>query len=232
MTAVNAISELSKNIVFSTRRTDRAVNSDNIVVSLGNADVASGQAKNALESAELLAKESKNSAMTGFKSAHDALKAISKENAFLEGAGKVIGFTADHINPVICVVSGGKVLTSDNKKETLTEEVPALGMMFAFEGAAKNMLEMDKKVKNSVTGEKESVKRVAFYKNNPILKANAERMENAIKDYCNTKKLFNKISLKHAPGILKGLAFVTASITGYELGSNIGKKINSNSQAA
>ena len=45
-----------------------------------------------------------------------------------------------------------------------------------------------------------------------------EKQVAAMKDYCATKKLFNKISLKAVPGALKGLGFVFASIAGYKIG--------------
>lgn len=228
MTAGMAISGITRNLVFSTRRTDRAVNADNLAVSLGNADIASGQVKNALESAELLAKESKNGIFTGFKGANEALKALSKENVILDGAGKVIGFTADHINPIITVVGGIKVLSSDDKEAALRKEALSLGMMFAAEGIAKNILEMEKKVKDPISGKVKIIKRTACYKSNPFLKAQSDKMEKAITDYCATKKLFNKISLKPAPGIGKGLLFVAASIGGYALGNALDEKIANN----
>lgn len=226
MTAGLAISGITKNIVFSTRRTDRAINSDNIAVSVGNADIASGQVKNALESAEVLAKETKNGVFTGFKGASDAIKNMSKGNIVMEGIGKVVGFTADHINPVITAVGGIKVLTSDDKESALIQEGAALGSMFTFEAIAKNVLELEKKVKDPISGEKKTVKRVAFYKSNPMLKVQAEKMEKAVNEFCATRKIFNKIPLNHAPGIAKGLLFVGASITGYGVGKAIGDNIN------
>lgn len=220
-----AITGITKNVVFSTRRADRARNADNIAVSLGNADIASGQIKNAIGGVETLAKESKTSLATGFKGAQAAIKAMSASNPLLEGASKVIGFTAENINPVITAVGGIKVLCADDKESELINEGLGLATMFAFEGAAKNILEMEK-VEKDVLGNKISKKRTAFYKSNPFLKVQSEKIEKAITDYCETKQLFNKISLKHAPGIAKGLLFVGASITGYKLGNTIGKKIN------
>ena len=216
----------TSSFIFSTRRMNKAANSDNLAVSLGNADVASGQIKNALDGISSLAKETKSGVVAGFKGAHEAIKGLSKESSFFEGAGKVIGFTADHVNPVITAVSGVKVLCSDDKESALIEEGCALGGMFAFEGAAKNMLELPKFSKDKTTGEKISTPRVAFYKSNPMLKTQSEKMEKAVKDYCATKKLFNKLSLKGAPGVVRGLTFVAASISGYNLGEKLGSNIN------
>ena len=225
---LSAITDVTKNVIFSTRRADKAVNADNIAVSVGNADVASGQVKNAMSGVETLLEESKSTYATGFKGAKEAISSLSKQNAFLEGTGKVIGFTADHINPIITAVGGIKVLTADDKKDALAHETLALGTMFACEAAAKNILEMEKKVKDPITGLKTSVKRTAFYKSNPFLKAQSEKIEKTINDYCSTKKLFDKISLKPLPSVAKGLLFVGASIGGYVLGEKIHETIKDN----
>ena len=232
MAAGLAVQGITKNLIFSTRRTDKAVNnSENIVVSFGNADVASGQIRNALDAASLLAKDSKIGIASGFKGAHAALKTMSDGSAVIKGVGKVIEFTAEHINPVITVVGGAKVITAKDKEEAFIDEAPALLGMFAFEGVTKNVLEMEKRVKDPVTGKKISVKRTSVLKSNPMLKAQSEYIERAIEDYCSTKKLFNKISLKPLPNIAKGLIFVGMSIGGYEAGKSIGKNINNKRKA-
>ena len=73
-------------------------------------------------------------------------------------------------------------------------------------------------VTKKIDGKKVTVARESLYSQNPFLKEQAA----AIKDYCATSKLFNKISLKPVPGMLKGLAFVAASIAGYQAGSLLG----------
>ena len=228
MSIAFAVQGIAKNAVFSSRRTDRAVNADNVAVSLGNANVAAGQIKNAMEAADLLAKGSKSGIFAACKGAKDAIVSMSEGSKVLQGAGKVVEFTADHINPVITVVGGVKVLTADNKEDALTQEALALGGMFFAEGITKEALMMEKKVKDPVTGKKVYVKRTKLYDSNPMLKAQAENIEKAINDYCSTKKLFGKISMKHAPNIGKALLFVGASIGGYAAGQALGEKINEN----
>ena len=66
-----------------------------------------------------------------------------------------------------------------------------------------------------INGKMVSCPREALYHKNLF----AEKQVNALKDYCATKKLFNKIPLKSAPSIIKGLFFVGASISGYALGT-------------
>ena len=67
-----------------------------------------------------------------------------------------------------------------------------------------------------LNNKKVSISREGIYKSNPFLKSQSK----AIKDFCETKKIMNK-SLKSLPGIMKGTAFVCASIAGYKLGSII-----------
>ena len=232
MSVAFAVQGIAKNAIFSSRRTDRAINADNIAVSFGNADVAAGQVKNALDSAGVLAKGSKTGVFAGLKGAKDAIVSMSEGSKVLQGAGKVIEFTADHINPVITVVGGVKVLTADNKEDALTEEGLALGGMFLSEGITKEALMMEKKIKDPMTGKKICVKRTAMYdalsKVNPQLKPQVKNIEKAINEYCETKKFLGKISMKQAPNIGKALLFVGASIGGYAAGHALGEKINEN----
>ena len=51
-----------------------------------------------------------------------------------------------------------------------------------------------------------------------------EKQKEEIADYCATKESLQKM-VKYAPGVAKGIAFAGASITGYALGSILGKKI-------
>ena len=232
MAAGLAIQGITKNVVFSTRRTDKAVNhSDNFVVSFGNADVASGQIKNALDSAGLLAKESKLGIVSGFKGAHAALKNISDGSKVLQGAGKVIEFTADHLNPVITVVGAAKVITAEDKAEAFNEEAPAIGCMFAFEEVTKNVLEMEKKVKDPVTGKKISKKRISILRSNPFLNEQYDYIEKTLKEHLADKKLCKKIPLKHVPNVAIGFTLVGMSMLGYNTGKSFGKKINKNRKA-
>ena len=232
MSVAFAVQGIAKNTIFSSRRTDRALNADNIAVSFGNADVAAGQVKNALDGAGVLAKEYKNGVFATFKGARDAIVAASEGSKVLKTASKVIEFTADHINPVITVVGGVKVLTADNKEEALTDEGLALGGMFAAEGLTKEGLMMEKKVKDPLTGKKIYVKRTALYdalgKVNPQLKAQAVNIDKGIEDYFATKEFLGKLSMKHVPNIAKAILFVGASIGGYAAGHALGEKINEN----
>ena len=226
MSAGLAISGITKDFIFSGRRASQSYNADSLPVSIGNANIASGQIKNAVDGIAEISKESKSILAANFRGAQEAISGLAKESAILDGAGKVIGFTADHINPVITVVGGLKVLNAKDKKDALIEEGLGIATMFAFEGIAKNELEMDKKVKDPITGEIQRIKRNAYYKKNPFLKAQSENIEKAITDYVTTKKLFNKISLKPLPGITKGLMFVGASIAGYQTGKELANTIN------
>ena len=144
------------------------------------------------------------------KSAADSIKKASDSSKVLKFAGKSIKFIADNINPIICVAGGVKVLGSENKLETGVTEASALGTMFLFENLYKEAMGMPKNGK-AVKG---------AYRNNPFLAKQAD----ALKDLCETKKLFNTVSLKALPGALKGLGFVFASIAGYKLGTAIANR--------
>ncbi len=200
--------------IFSSRRANNGANamaSNNPFVGLMNFDIAGGQILNAAKGVSNIARESKNSLATNIISAEESIKKMAKGDKVVSGFGKVLNFTADHINPLICATGAIKVLTADDKADAAVREGLALGTMFASEDLAKRTIGMPKISK--INGKRTAVAREGWYKKNPFL----DKQANALKDYCATKTVFNK-SLKFLPGTLKGLAFVAASIGGYKLG--------------
>lgn len=202
-------------LVFSSRRTNKALEADNPMVSIMNLDIATGQVFKASECAMNIAQESKNkNGITNFiTSAEENIKEMSKGAKALETAGKVVKFTADHINPIIMVTSGIKIATSDDAERAALVEVPAVGtMLFVTEPLYKKLVGISKTKR--IDGKLVAIEQEALYKKNPFLKKQVE----AISDLCATTKFF-----KHAPNVLKGLGFVIASISGYELGKYLGE---------
>ncbi len=201
---------IASNAVFSVRRASRGIDSidENPLFALANFDISAAQVLKggrALKAAALLTNPELSTASNG---AAEAIKNVSKSSKILKTAGKIVNFTADHVNPVIIGAGVLKVAGSDNKVDAAARETLALGTMFAAEGAAKKILGMPK-----VNG--------VGVKGNPFV----EKQLSALTEYCSEKQLFNKISLKPLPGALKGLAFVTASILGYKLGNTIADKL-------
>ena len=220
MTSGLAISSFMPSIVssgiFSSRRADKGINAmsaNNPFVGVMNFDIAAGQVTNAAKGVANIARESSNAVATGIVSAEEAIKNLSKTGKLMNGVSKVVNFTADHINPLIVATGAVKVACADDKAEAFSREALALGAMFGSEALAKRFIGMPKMEKDPVTGKKAAVKREGWYKDSSFLTKQAE----ALKDYCATKKIFNK-SLRFLPGALKGIGFVTASIGGYSLG--------------
>lgn len=228
--------------IFSTRRANSAANASNPFVGAMNMDIAGGQVLNAAKGVSNIAKYSEGSISSGIVSAEESIRNLAKTDKIVGGVSKVLNFTADNINPLICVTSGLKVATSDNKEEALVEEGCALGAMFGSEALAKSVIGIPKTMKFNektmtekadgiyklvngkeeliakkgeykLSGKQLVINRDGLFKNIPWLKKQAE----AIKDYSETKKVFNR-SIKFLPGGLKGLGFVCASIGGYKLG--------------
>ena len=225
------------NGTFCTRRTQSgadALTAGNPYVGAMNMNIAGGQILKAAEGVTSIAKESKNTLASSITSAEESIKALSKGDKVLSGIGKVMSFTADHINPLICATGAVKVLTSDDKTDSAIREGLALSTMFASEAAAKKLIGMPKtskfnpdtmKVENDglyelLNGEKHLVAKDGKYKIIPFI----DKQVSALNDYCETTKLCNK-SLKFVPGMLKGLGFVCASIAGYKLGMAVADQI-------
>ena len=208
-----AISPITSSFIFSTRRANsgiEALNASNPIVGAMNLDIAGGQITNAAKGIAEVARDSKHYLASEILSAEESIKALSKSDKVVRGIGKVLDFTAKNINPLICATGALKVAcTKEDKVDTAIVEGAAIGTMLAgTEPAAKRILGLGKH-------------KEGLYKQNPFLNKQAE----ALKDYCNTKKLFNKVSLKAAPAVLKGLGFVASSIAGYKLGHNIGSEL-------
>ena len=213
---------VASNAVFSARRATRGIDAvnENPLYAAMNMDIAAGQIAKGSRAVEALdiAANGINNSIT--HTASEGIKNLSKANKFVNGASKVINFTADNINPVICLTSGIKVLGSDDKVDTAARESLALTTMFAAEAGAKKVLGMP--ITKKIDGKNVTFTRAGVYEKNPFLK----RMAEDFCKYCNKTSLFNnKISLKYLPGATKGLGFVTASILGYKAGIAAGNAL-------
>ena len=198
---------VASNAIFSARRLDRGLDAigENPLYGTMNFDIAAGQTLKGTQAATTLASATNKELAQTFQGATEAIKKASEGSKFLNGAGKVLKFTADNINPIICVTSGVKVLGSEDKIDTAAREVIALPTMFAAEKLARKAFGMPTFSKGKAVNQK------AFF-------------ENQIKtfdDFCQRNKLFDKISLKYVPGVTKGLLFVGSSIAGYKLGNKV-----------
>lgn len=212
MTGISAIAltcapVVASNAVFSARRLDRGFDAigENPLYGAMNMDIAAGQTLKGTQAATTLASVSNKEVAQTLQGATEAMKKASEGSKFLNGTGKVLKYTADHINPIICVTSGIKVLGSEDKVDTAAREVIALPSMFLAEKLARKAIGMPTFSKGKATSQK------AFFEN----------QIRTFDDYCQRNKLFDKVSLKYLPGVTKGLFFVGASIAGYKLGNKV-----------
>ncbi len=207
--------------IFSTRRVNtsaEAISASNPLVGVMNMDIAGGQMLNVAKGVSTIAKESKSSLASGIASAEESIKALSKSGKVMNGISKVLSFTADNINPIICATGAARVITAKDKKDEALHQGTALGTMFTFEAGTKRLLGLPKF--DNVDGKRVAIKRDALLTKNPFL----EKQADALKDYCETTKIFNK-SIKWLPGALKGVAFACSSIAGYQLGYALADKL-------
>jgi len=137
----------------------------------------------------------------------NSIKSARTTSKTFDLACKSVNVVSDLVNPILVVASGVRVYNSDDKKSALLKEAGAMSCMFAAEGAAKKLLGLGG--------------RSAAYKNYKVLKSAA----NAIKTFCESNKYLSKFPSGKIGGILKGLAFIAASCTGFAVGGDIGKAI-------
>ena len=129
----------------------------------------------------------------------------AKDYKALDVAGKGIDWAAHHVNPLICMSAVYKTATADDKVHTGITQVGALAGMFAGEG-------MMKQVQDKIFNEQ-----------------NVRRMAESVKETPGLKSVANYILKGSHAGklgaILKGLAFVTVSMTSYDIGEKLANPI-------
>ncbi len=223
---VQAISSILPSFIFSTRRTNNGLNeadNNNPAVALMNWNIAAGQLFKAAKETANAARGLHTTVAEKIISAEEKIKTLAYGDKIAEGAGKVIGFTANNINPLICATGAVKVACSDDKQSALIQEASALTGMFTAEKTAKILLGLPHKrwINGKRVRIQEEAKLKTWTKNNPFVQEQIK----TLKDYAKTSEFASK-AVKYAPSIIKGLGFVAASIAGYKLGSYLGEKIS------
>jgi len=203
---------------FCTRRTDRGLHANHPVVGAANLTVAAGQSYKAFENSVSLAEHTRNTLTERFKGASEMIRKLSKGDKFVSGFDKFLKLVGDTVNYWITIASALKVIFADDKETAAYQELLGLSTMFAFESGAKNFLGMSRFER--INGKSIAHQRKALYKEVKVVKNAVEKFVN----YCNNTKVCGK-SIKYLPSVLKGLAFVGASIIGYKLGSSAGTSI-------
>lgn len=164
---------------------------------IGRAPVFIGQAAGVLSE---VAKYD-NALAVGAKNVLSIFSDLAEGNKALTYAGKFAKFASENVNPLIAVSGGVKVLMSEDKQSTAITEASALAAMFTGEGLVKSNYD---KIVNS----------------------------NKMKSFLNAKHIkpivefLEKKNIRGVTGsILKGILFVAASMSSYEIGHIAGDKL-------
>ena len=222
---------VASNAVFSARRAKRGADAmdNNPLFGLANFEIAAAQILKGGRAAKALSVATESTTDIAAKGAKETIKSTSVIGKTLKGAGKVISFTADHINPIIVATGAIKVLGSEDKPDALARETTSLACMFGAEAAMKDFVGMPtvKKVNGKLVTRYREGSYNNLFKNNNLFK---QEQLKAMKDFfavekkmaeCTNIEKFKKV----IPGTAKGLLFVGASIAGYEIGSKIADKL-------
>ena len=175
--------------IFTFRNIDKTENGE-----IGRAPVALGQAVGVLGE---ISKYDNAAAMTA-KNMLSVFSDLSKENKVMNYAGKFAKFASNNVNPLIALSGGVKVLMSDDKQSAAITEGTALAAMFGGEGLVKK--HYDKII-------------------------DSQKVQNLLKAASKQKYLkpaFDFLQKKNWGGatgaVIKGLLFLAASMTSYEIG--------------
>ncbi len=118
---------------------------------------------------------------------------------------KALNFAGNLVNPLIVASSALKISQAEDKEAASFHEAGGLGVMFASEHLMK----------------KAGVKDILKKYGDDIGEASVKRISKVLKL---TNESSNK-SIKIISGLLTGIAFVGASITGYSLGAKAGDEV-------
>ncbi|MDD3436864.1 MAG: hypothetical protein PHC64_06920 [Candidatus Gastranaerophilales bacterium] len=157
---------------------------------VGRGPVVVGQFVNALKSACKL----DGKLGQGAQAAMGVLTKAAGNDKLLEGAGKVAGFAAKNVNPLICVSSGIDVLMSDDPEATLVKNGIALGAMFGAEHLMKKHMADIPKIRG------------------------VDKIAKSVIKFSETHA-----HAKGLPAVLHGAAFVAGSCLAYGAGEKFGK---------
>ncbi len=182
--------------IFAARNFDKTKNGE-----VGRSAVALGQTAGVIQE---VAKYDTFASKTA-RSALSVFSELAKENKAFNVAGKVTKFAVDNINPLICVSGIIKTAKADDKLSTGITETLALTTMFAGESFVKKYYD---KAVNSKSFQ------------NFLTKASEKGLLKSLFKFIEKNKLSGKLGM-----IIKGLTFVSASISSYSAGEKIGKNI-------
>ena len=180
---------------FALRNVDKTKNKEG---EIGRGAVAVGQTVGVLQEVAKLDGAIANTA----RSALSVFSDLAKENAAFKYAGKATQFAVNNVNPLICVSGVIKTALSDDKIQTGVTEAAALGSMFVWE-------ETTKKYYNDIINSQKC--------KNLIDSASKKRFLKPVFEFLEKHKLKGK-----AGAVIKGLTFVSASLTGYTIGEKYG----------
>lgn len=167
--------------VYAYRNGEKVLNGDT-----GRLLVVGGQAKNALMAASKL----DGMIGKGASVAVDAMSALSNSNSIFKEASKFINWSSQHINPLLTVAAGVRVVKSDDKKSALIKEGLSMSTMFLGEEVTKNLIN------------KSGIKKLRENSKNKVVKFGLLAVEAAIQIFASIKsydfgaKIAEKINKK------------------------------------
>lgn len=229
-TAISAIAIsapiIASNIIFSARRASRGIESmeENPLYGAANINIAGAQVLKGARAIKSI------SAATGpeFQMIQEGSSALIKKhspklidyvakNPVSNKVGKVLNYTAKHVNPVIVGTSALNIASSEDKVDTWARESTSLLTMFGAEAGAKKLLNLDNNKNNlNPQDNKISITSKKFAK-----KVLNKKQYDTVKNFMNNHKQATKFT--SATG--KGLLFAGGSIVGYKIGNKIADTI-------
>ena len=179
---------------------------------VGRGAVALGQAKNVFDAVKSLDCGLAKSAQSASAVFHSACQKDILVNGFYNVADKC----ARNINPLIWASAGLDVIFSDNPKETLVENVAAVGTMRVTEEIMKRCL--DKNVDKLLNAAKNTsvIKKLA---NSNLVKGISKRIMSS------DSKLLKLVTRGGLPAFIKGTLFVVGSCLAYDAGKKFADNV-------
>ena len=199
-------------MIFGCLNTEKANNS----LRADNAErgvVAALQIKNAASDILDLAHNKTGTVADGLNKVSGGIKTARNSSKAFDFVCKGVNFFSKLINPILCVASAVRAWSAKDKKSAAIKELGAMGTMFAVEYGYKKLFGLAGKT--------------ATYQNNKML----NQIVTSGKKFCQNNKFLGKLPQGKLGALIKGLGFIIASCSAFEIGGRVGSFVAKNTTA-
>lgn len=175
--------------------------------------VAGLQLKNATSDILELAQNKTGAVADGLNRVSGGIKTARNTSKVFDALCVGVNFVSKLVNPILCVASAVRAWSAQDKKSATIKEFGAMSAMFATEWGYKKLFGLGGKTAN--------------YKNVKLI----DKIITSGKKFCQNNKVLGKLPQERLGALIKGIGFIIASCSAFEIGSKTGEWVAKNTTA-